>query len=231
DLTQKFDDFFFISVAENNISEYVADLCKTRLPRKYNETVFDGIQIITPQKKGVNGTYNLNYVLQEKLNPSTVQKNECNTARERKIRLGDRIMQIKNNYEAEWETKNGENGMGVFNGDVGIVKQIYNDEKRLVVDYGDRSVSYQFSSLDELDHSYAITVHKSQGSEYPIVIIPLSSSCPPMLQTRNLIYTAITRASRMVIIVGDKNTFFNMIDNDMQQIRNTYLEAFLKKVK
>ena len=121
--------------------------------------------------------------------------------------------------------------MGVFNGDVGIVKYISNEDKRLVIDYGDRRVDYQFSSIDELDHSYAITVHKSQGSEYPIVIIPLSSSCPPMLQTRNLIYTAITRASKMVIIVGNKNTFFNMIDNDMQQVRNTYLEKMLKELK
>ena len=231
DLTQKFGDFFFISVNEEKIPEYVADLCKTRLPRKYNETIFDGIQVITPQKKGLIGTYNLNYVLQESLNPQSTQKTECNTTRERKIRLGDRIMQIKNNYEAEWESKKGESGMGVFNGDVGIVKHINNEEKRLVVDYGDRSVDYQFSSMEELDHSYAITVHKSQGSEYPIVIIPLSSSCPPMLQTRNLIYTAITRASKRVIIVGNKETFFNMIDNDMQQIRNTYLEKMLKELK
>ena len=231
DLSQKFDDFFFISVSEENVPDYVADLCKTRLPRKYNETIFDGIQVITPQKKGLNGTYNLNYVLQSSLNPLSSQKIECNTTRERKIRLGDRIMQIKNNYEAEWETKKGESGMGVFNGDVGIIKHIDNDEKQLIVDYGDRSVSYQFSSIDELDHSYAITVHKSQGSEYPIVVIPISSACPPMLQTRNLIYTAITRASKMVIIVGDKATFFNMIDNDMRQVRNTYLESLLKELK
>lgn len=230
DLTQKFDDFFFIPVYEDKLPEYVADLCKTRLPRKYNETIFDGIQVITPQKKGVIGTYNLNYILQENLNPHSSQKSECSSTRERKIRLGDRIMQIKNNYEAEWETKKGENGMGVFNGDVGIIKHIDNDDKILTVDYGDRSVCYQFSSIDELDHSYAITVHKSQGSEYPIVIIPISKSCPPMLQTRNLIYTAITRASKMVIIVGDKTTFFNMIDNDMKQIRNTYLEGLLKEL-
>ena len=231
DLTQKFDDFFFINVSEDKIPEYIADLCKTRLPRKYNETIFDGIQVISPQKKGLSGTYNLNYVLQENLNPISSQKAECNTTRERKIRLGDRIMQIKNNYEAEWETKKGENGMGVFNGDVGIIKHIDNEEKRLVVDYGDRSVSYQYSSIDELDHSYAITVHKSQGSEYPIVIIPISSNCPLLLQTRNLIYKAITRASRMVILVGNKTTFFNMIDTDLQQVRNTYLETFLKIIK
>ena len=139
-------------------------------------------------------------------------------------------MQIKNNYEAEWETKKGESGMGIFNGDVGIIKSIDNDEKRLIVDYGDRSVEYQYSSVEEIDHSYAITVHKSQGSEYPIVIIPISSACPPMLQTRNLIYTAITRASKMVILIGDKSTFFKMIDNNMQKIRNTYLERMLRKI-
>lgn len=229
-LSDKFDDFFFISVDEDDIPEYIADLCKTRLPRRYGETIFDGIQVISPQKKGLSGTYNLNYVLQEKLNPQGAQKPECNATRERKIRLGDRIMQIRNNYEAEWETKNGESGMGIFNGDVGIIKNIDNEEKRLTVDYGDRSVIYLYSSVEEIDHSYAITVHKSQGSEYPIVIIPISSSCPPMLQTRNLIYTAITRASKLVILVGDKNTFFKMINNNMQQVRNTYLERMLRKI-
>ena len=229
-LNDKFDDFFFIPLTEEKMPEYIAELCKTRLPRRYGETIFDGIQVISPQKKGVSGTYNLNAVLQENLNPQTSQKPECSATRERKIRLGDRIMQIKNNYEAEWETKKGESGMGVFNGDVGIIKSIDNEEKRLTVDYGDRSVEYQYSSIEEIDHSYAITVHKSQGSEYPIVIIPLSSACPPMLQTRNLIYTAITRASKMVIVLGDKSTFFKMIDNNMQRIRNTYLEKMLRKI-
>lgn len=230
DLSQKFDDFFFINVAEQDIPAYIANLCKTRLPKKYNETVFDGIQVITPQKKGNSGTYNLNMILQEELNPQSASKNECGATRERKIRLGDRIMQIKNNYEAWWETKTGENGMGVFNGDVGIIRSIDNEEKKLLVEYGDRSVVYPFSSVEEIDHSYAITVHKSQGSEYPIVIIPVSASCPPMLQTRNLIYTAITRASRVVILVGDRDTFFKMIDNNMQQIRNTYLEKLLRRI-
>ncbi len=230
DLTQKFDDFFFIQVDEDKIPDFIANLCKVRLPKRYNETVFDGIQVISPQKKGVNGTYNLNVILQENLNPNGAQKQECSATRERKIRLGDRIMQIKNNYEAEWCTKTGENGMGIYNGDVGIIKNIDNDEKRLVVDYGDRSVTYLFSSIEEIDHSYAITVHKSQGSEYPIVIVPISYSCPNVLKTRNLIYTAITRASRIVILVGDKGTFYNMIDNNMQQKRNTYLERLLKKI-
>ena len=228
DLSEKYDDFFFINVEEDKIPEYIADLCKTRLPKRYGETVFDGIQVIVPHKKGASGTYNLNVVLQEKLNPQASQKTECSATRERRIRVGDRIMQIKNNYEAEWENSKGENGMGIFNGDVGIIKSIDNEEKRLTVDYGDRRVVYMFSSIEEIDHSYAVTVHKSQGSEYPIVIIPISSSCPPMLQTRNLVYTAITRASRIVILVGDKHTFFNMIDNNMRQIRNTYLEGMLR---
>lgn len=229
DLSEKYDDFFFIPVMEEKMPEYIADLCKTRLPKRYGDTIFDGIQVISPQKKSINGTYNLNYVLQSALNPQGVTKPECGATRERKIRLGDRIMQIKNNYDVEWESKKGEVGSGIFNGDVGIIKSIDNEEKRLVVDYGDRSVTYLFSSIEEIDHSYAITVHKSQGSEYPIVIIPISSSCPPMLQTRNLIYTAITRASKLVILLGDKNTFFNMIDNDKQQIRNTYLEKMIRE--
>ncbi len=231
DFSKKFDDFFFIQVDDEQIPDYIADLCNTRLPKRYGETIFDGIQVISPQKKSICGTYNLNYVLQEKLNPQSIVKPECNTTRERKIRLGDRIMQIKNNYEAEWETKKGDTGIGIFNGDVGIIKSINNEEKRLIVDYGERSVEYQFSEIEELDHSYAITVHKSQGSEYPIVIIPVSTSCPPMLKTRNLIYTAITRASKMVILVGDKSTFLSMIDNNIQQIRNTYLKNMLMSLK
>ena len=229
DFRKKYDDFFFISVNEEQIPEYIADLCKTRLPRKYSETAFDGIQVITPQKKSPCGTYSLNSTLQESLNPKANNNPECEATRERKIRLGDRIMQIKNNYETEWQNAKGDMGTGIFNGDVGIIKKIDNEDKSLIVDYGDKSVRYRFSAIEEIDHSYAITVHKSQGSEYPIVIIPISASCPPMLRTRNLIYTAITRASKMVILVGDKATFMNMIDNNLQQVRNTYLKDMLVK--
>lgn len=227
-LKEKYEDFFFINKSDEDIPDYLADLCKERLPKRYGKGIESGIQVICPQKRGIIGTKNLNLILQEKLNPPSYNKPECDTTREKKIRLGDRIMQIRNNYEIEWTSKNGDNGLGVFNGEVGEIKIIDNEEKYLSVDFGEKNVKYDYKDIDEFDHSYAITVHKSQGSEYPIVIVPISKSCPPLLCTRNLIYTAITRASKMVILIGDINTFFEMINNDSQVIRNTYLEELLR---
>ena len=231
DLTKKFDDFFFIQVDEGKIPGYIADLCKSRLPKKYGIT--DGIQVITPTKKGMCGTQSLNYVLQEALNPSSKDKAEHSVGADRVLREGDRIMQTKNNYEIEWILDDGINkgrGLGVFNGDVGKITSIDKAEQHLLADYLGKTVEYPFSLLDELDLSYAITVHKSQGSEYPIVIVPVSARCPPMLQTRNLIYTAITRAEKIVILIGDIETFHKMIDNNFQLNRNTNLEGLLRKV-
>ena len=230
DLTKKFDDFFFIQVDEGKIPGYIADLCKSRLPKKYGIT--DGIQVITPTKKGMCGTQSLNYVLQEALNPSSKDKAEHSVGADRVLREGDRIMQTKNNYEIEWILDDGINkgrGLGVFNGDVGKITSIDKAEQHLLADYLGKTVEYPFSLLDELDLSYAITVHKSQGSEYPIVIVPVSAKCPPMLQTRNLIYTAITRAEKIVILIGDIETFHKMIDNNFQLNRNTNLEGLLRK--
>ena len=146
------------------------------------------------------------------------------------FRVGDRVMQTKNNYEIEWtDEKNGIEmlGLGIFNGDIGSVKAINDDA--ITVEYSGKIVCYEHSELDELEHSYAITVHKSQGSEYPIVIIPISSSCPYILMTRNLIYTALTRAERMAILVGDKNTFLSMIENNTEIKRSTMLKRLLVK--
>ncbi len=230
DLSIKFGDFFFISRDDEDIPRYIADLCKNRLPKKYGIT--EGIQVISPTKKGICGTQSLNFVLQNELNPSSKDKTEHIAGVDRVLRVGDRIMQTKNNYEMEWLSENelaSNRGTGVFNGDVGKIAAIYNDEQMAVVNYGERKVEYQFSFLDEIDLSYAITVHKSQGSEYPIVIIPVSKRCPPMLLTRNLIYTAITRAEKIVILIGDKETFFKMIDNNFQFNRNTNLEMLIRK--
>lgn len=228
-LTEKYDDFFFIPLEEGLIPEYVASLCKTRLPNKYGVDVIDGIQVISPQKKGVVGTKNLNLILQDKLNPKSYNKIECDSTRERIVRSGDKIMQIRNNYEVEWTNKNGSSGMGVFNGEIGILKSIDNSEQAFYIEFGEKEVVYDFKDIEEFELSYAITVHKSQGSEYPIVIIPLSRSCPPLLRTRNLIYTAITRAAKMVILIGSSDVFFEMISNDTQVKRNTYLELLLRK--
>lgn len=230
DLSLKFDDFFFISRDDEDIPRYIADLCKNRLPKKYGIT--EGIQVISPTKKGMCGTQSLNFVLQNELNPPCKDKTEHVAGVDHVFRVGDRIMQTKNNYEMEWllESEVATNrGTGVFNGDVGKLTAIYKDEQTAVVNYGERRVEYPFSSLDEIDLSYAITVHKSQGSEYPIVIIPISEKCPPMLLTRNLLYTAITRAEKIVILIGEKQTFFKMIDNNFQFNRNTNLEMLIRK--
>lgn len=227
-IKEKYDDFFFIQMNDEQIPNYIAELCKTRLPKKYGKEISEGIQIICPQKKGVAGTKNLNLVLQERLNPPSAKKNECESTKERILRTGDKIMQIRNNYEIEWTTNSNDFGRGVFNGEIGTIMDISNEEKTIAIDFSGKKVMYDFKDVEEFEHSYAITVHKSQGSEYPIVIIPVSTSCPPLLCTRNLIYTAITRASKMVILLGNISTFFEMIKNDSVIKRNTYLEELLK---
>ena len=230
-LKDKFDDFFFIGMQDEKIPEYIVELCKTRLPNKYGYDIKEGIQIICPQKKGLLGTKSLNLILQEKLNPPSYGKEEYNITKERVIRTSDKIMQIRNNYEIEWYGKNKESGIGIFNGDVGIIEKIDNEERSIFVDFFGKKVTYDFREIEEFDHSYAITVHKSQGSEYPIVIIPISTSCPPLLCTRNLIYTAITRASKLVILIGDTDVFFEMINNNSKVKRNTYLEELIRDLK
>ena len=229
DLKQKFSDFFFISMKDEMIPEYIADLCKNRLPKKYGKEIEDKIQIITPTKKGLIGTANLNTTLQENLNPPTSTKAEMKRSELRTFRVGDRIMQLKNNYDVEWdEVRNGINvsGSGVFNGDIGRIEEIYDDG--IKVDFMGKKACYLKQDLEQVDHSYAITVHKSQGSEYPLVIIPISTSCPYMLLTRNLIYTALTRAEKMVILIGNYETLCQMIDNNTQINRNTLLERLLR---
>lgn len=231
DLSEKYDDFFFIQKEDEAIPAYIADLCKSRLPKRYGIT--DGIQVITPTKRGYCGTQNLNFVLQGELNAQSKSKEEHSFGSGRTFRVGDRVMQTKNNYEIEWESNDlvENHGLGVFNGDVGKIRSIEKNSQLMNIDFAGKAVEFQFSNLDEIDLSYAITVHKSQGSEYPIVIIPVSNKCPPMLLTRNLIYTAITRAEKIVILIGDKETFFRMIDNNYQFNRNTNLEGLLRKEK
>lgn len=230
DLKEKYGDFFFIPMSEEKIPEYIAELCKNRLPNKYGKEISEQIQVITPTKKGSAGTVNLNYVLQEALNKASPHKSQISKGQSKVIRVGDRVMQTKNNYEIEWmDERNGIEmlGMGVFNGDIGFVKAINDDV--VTVEFSGKIVEYEHNELDELEHSYAITVHKSQGSEYPIVIIPISSSCPYILMTRNLVYTALTRAEKMAILVGDADTFLSMIENNTEIKRSTMLKRLLIK--
>lgn len=224
-LDVKDNDFFFLSrERDRDIALTVADLCKNRLPHTYGQDTIDKIQVISPSRRGEAGTDNLNVLLQSVLNPPSPEKAE-HKHRERVFRVGDRVMQIKNNYDLTWESAGGD-GVGVFNGDIGTVREINRAEQYMRIAFDERTVTCDFTMLDDLEHAYAITVHKSQGSEYPIVIIPMYS-CPPMLMTRNLLYTAVTRAEKMVILVGREEYVRRMVENNRQSMRYTGLAARL----
>lgn len=215
-------DFFFVRrEREADICETVASLITERLPKTYGANIKDQIQIITPSKKGVGGVEALNAALQEKMNPPLQFKRE-KTAHGTIFREGDRVMQISNNYELEWE-KNGIEGLGLFNGDIGRIVKINKNDAYMTIDFEDKRVKYPFELLDELELAYAITVHKSQGSEYPVVIVPMYS-CPPMLMSRNLLYTAVTRARKMVILVGRSDIPLKMAQNNREVLRYTTLK-------
>lgn len=218
-------DFFFLARnSDASIAATVVDLYKNRLPKAYGAETVNQIQVISPSRRGMGGTDNLNLMLQSALNPKADGVPEF-VHRERTFRMGDRVMQIRNNYELEW-TKDGKNGMGIFNGDIGEIRSVDLKNRCMDIAFDERHVRYEFSQLEDLEHAYAITVHKSQGSEYPIVIIPMYSA-PPMLLTRNLLYTAVTRAQKMVILVGRRDVVDTMIANNRQTLRYTGLERRL----
>lgn len=226
-LESKSGDFFFLPRQEDaQTAATIAELCKKRLPKSYGLTVFDGIQVITPSRKGDAGTEMLNSTLQSVINPPARGKAE-KKVRDFTLREGDKVMQIKNNYDIEWN-KNSTQGFGIFNGDIGVIKKIDLSEELITVDFEDKICEYDYTMLDELELAYAITVHKSQGSEYPIVIMPLYRYTPKLL-TRNLLYTAITRAQSIVILVGNGEVAKAMVDNNRQTKRYTGLRYALEK--
>ena len=225
-LTVKDKDFFYLARGNSNEIAYtVADLCKNRLPKAYGVRATANMQVISPSRKGEAGTENLNVLLQETLNPAQFGKKEYKY-KQIVFRQGDRVMQTKNNYDLEWQKDDGTKGNGIFNGDIGSVYDIDFKEQYMEIVFDDKSVKYDFSYLEELEHAYAITVHKSQGSEYPIVIIP-AYRAPEMLLTRNMLYTAVTRAQNMVVIVGDRDVIATMVENDRQSLRYTGLSHIL----
>ena len=225
-LDQKDKDFFYLSRSQDgDIAATVADLCQNRLPRAYGADIAAQIQVISPSRKGEAGTENLNRILQATLNPARFGVRE-HRVRDVVFREGDRVMQIRNNYELAWE-RGEETGLGVFNGDIGIVSAVNPSKQSIEVLFDDRLVRYDFTGLDELEHAFAVTVHKSQGSEYPVVILPLGTA-PTMLLTRNLLYTAITRAQRMVVLVGRSDVLSQMVKNNRQAMRYTGLCARLQ---
>ena len=234
-LDNKSRDFFFLQRQDPNvILRVVLALVQEKMPRYVDARPTD-IQVLTPMRKGSLGVENLNEMLQRYLNPPSPEKNEKETARGR-FREGDKVMQIKNNYQIEWEARNRygiaiDKGTGIFNGDMGIVQQIDLLAETMEVLFDDyRTVTYSFQMLEELELAYAVTIHMSQGSEYPAVVIPLLTG-PRMLMNRNLLYTAVTRARSCVTLVGSPETFAQMIDNASEQTRYSGLYDRIREVE
>ena len=219
--TEKGDDSFFMArSSDEQIVDTILSLVTQRLPKAYGQDIVDKLQVITPSRKGMAGTEHLNRQLKDLLNPPSDSKEETKF-RDLSFREGDKVMQIRNNYDIEW-TKGSQKGTGVFNGDIGTILRIDKQNEIVQIVYDDRVCDYDFQMLEEIEHAYAITVHKSQGSEYPVVIIPLYH-CAPVLRTRNLFYTATTRAKQMLIMVGSEQVARNMVENNRQTMRYTAL--------
>lgn len=224
-LTSTDNNFFFLKRDGVSAASTVGQLISKRLPDAYGFSSLEDIQVLCPSRKGDCGTVNLNRLLQAELNPKHRTKNEVSTAAGRVFREGDRVMQTKNNYNITWHRGN-EEGEGIFNGDIGILKKINYAAGIMTIEFDDRIADYPTDNLSELELAYAVTVHKSQGCEYPAVIIPLSG-VPPMLLYRNLLYTAVTRAKKMVIIVGNEESVRKMTENNRQNKRYSALKDFL----
>lgn len=227
-INNKSRDFFFLKRYDADIIiRVVIALIQEKLPKYVDAKPFE-IQVLTPMRKGLLGVERLNMILQRYLNPPENEKKE-KAIGERLFREGDKVMQIRNNYQMEWEIRGRygiviEKGLGVFNGDMGILRQINEFAETAEVEFEDgRFADYSFKQLEELELAYAITIHKSQGSEYPAVILPILSG-PRMLLNRNLLYTAVTRARKCVTIVGSEETFADMIRNEKQQKRYSALD-------
>ncbi len=214
------DFFMMMRRSDADIASTVVDLCVRRLPEAYGEDIKDKIQVISPSKKGAAGTEEICRILQAVMNPGDGFKREV-VRGATVFREGDRVMQVRNNYTVEWE-KDGTRGCGVFKGDIGVIESIDNGAGEITVNFDGRLAVYGMTELDELELSYAITVHKSQGSEYPVVVIPVYS-CAAMLQNRCLLYTAITRASKMCVLVAREDVLYHTVINGIRAQRRTGL--------
>ncbi len=227
----------FLFVRRDSADAIIAAMCtliKSKLPGYVNADIND-IQILTPSRKSAVGVERLNRIMQDFLNPSDVTKME-KTFGDVTFREGDKVMQIKNNYQMEWEKKSRygityESGTGIYNGDTGVIEEINTFAERIIVKFEDEKyVSYEFKQLDELELAYAITIHKSQGSEYPAVIIPMFTG-PRMLMTKNLLYTAVTRAKKCVCMVGVEDYFHQMASNESEQKRYSSLDERIRQIR
>lgn len=233
ELDNKSSDFFFLKRYDaDQIINVTLQLVKEKMPKYVDADEYD-IQVLTPMRKGLLGVERLNTILQMYLNPPDKRKRE-KEFRGVIFREGDKVMQVKNNYQLEWEirTKYGlsiDSGTGIFNGDTGIIEEINDFAETMTISFDEgKMVEYSYKDLEELEHAYAVTIHKSQGSEYPAVVIPLLTG-PQMLLNRNLLYTAVTRAKKCVTIVGNDETFNMMIQNNLEAKRYTGLKARLQE--
>lgn len=226
DLSNKNNDFFIMRRDNSaDVCDTVLELCEKRLPDAYKFDPLTDIQVLCPSRKAQCGTFNLNNLLQATLNPR--QKNQPQLAyKDVYFRVGDKVMQVKNNYDLLWIRDNGEEGYGVFNGDVGYITSIDIKSGIILVRFDDKTVTYLSDNISELELAYAVTVHKSQGSEFDCVIIPLIDT-PSQLLYRNLLYTAVTRAKKMLVIVGSENLYYKMAQNNKKTLRYTMLKEFL----
>lgn len=231
-LNAKDKDFYFMPRKNaEDIVQTMIGLCSKRLPSTYNLDPMRHIQVLTPTRKGTVGVTNLNVELQKVLNPEGRSKRE-KAFRGFIYREGDRVMQIKNNYNLRWYKLDREDieGTGVFNGDMGVITQIDDEDQKIVVLFDDDKVAeYDYTIIDELDPAFAITIHKSQGSEFPVVVMPLFPG-PPVLMTRNLLYTAITRARNLVVLVGTEETLREMVSNQRETLRHSGLGEKLARI-
>ncbi|MBP3273279.1 MAG: ATP-dependent RecD-like DNA helicase [Ruminococcus sp.] len=232
DLKQKDNDFFFMQRMDyDSLQSLTSDLCKTRLPKAYNFSPFDDIQVLSPTRKGPAGTVELNKRLQAELNPPKNGKSEIKTPLFT-YRTGDKVMQTKNDYDIVWKKQKGEKsdtGAGIFNGDIGRIISCNKILKTLTIDFDGREAVYNMEMLKNLELAYAITVHKSQGSEFDAVILTVFGGYDK-LYYRNLLYTAVTRAKKLLIIVGDNRRVDFMIDNNRRTLRYTCLKELLKEL-
>ena len=222
-------DFFFLQHPDAfDQQRLVVDLVSRRLPKSYGYDPLRDIQVITPAKQGPLGTRELNRLLQNKLNPPMKGKSEA-VLMGRTLREGDKVMQVRNNYDIVWQQPDGTAGTGIFNGDMGMIEMLDNGSKTIQVRFEDKLATYSFENQDQLEHAYAVTVHKSQGSEFEAVVMPLERR-HPRLHYRNLLYTAVTRARRLLIMTGQKETVYAMVQNDRRTLRYTNQKEMLREM-
>lgn len=229
ELERKDSDFFFLRRWGESASETTVDLATRRLPTSYGFSPLWDIQVIVPGRKGALGADGLNQSLQQSINPADPLKRELRHAG-RVLREGDKVMQIRNNYDILWHMTDGTEGMGIFNGDIGVIDLIDKPSSTILVRFEDRTAAYTFDMADELEHAYAITVHKSQGSEFEAVVMPLVGR-HPKLHYRNLLYTGVTRAKKLLVMVGEPATVEAMVANNRRTMRYTNLKHLVTQTK